>query len=153
MKSENVLNWLTLIAILAALFGERLWKHFDKNAKTKQAKVIIKKNLEQLKFNLLRIRDERSQAKKDTDSVFFDVTSFSEINGYYFLFSDLLLPNMEELELSKYPATIDFFIHYKINMETIRKRAENSSFTPALTLGTVNNLVQRLEAAIQEFHT
>ena len=152
MNSENILNWLTLVAILVALFGERIWKYFDKKAKIKQSKIIIKKNLEQLKSDLFQIRDKRNPtAKKDTDGVLFGVTSFSEINGYYFLFSDLLLPNLVELELSKYPATIEFFNHYKINIETIKRRAEDVPDGGILTLATVNKLIQRLEAAIQEF--
>lgn len=146
-------NWLTLIAILVALFGERIWRYFDTKKKKTEARVIIKQNLEQLKSDLLRIRDVRNADKKnDTDSIIFNSTSFSEVNGYYFLFSDLLLPNIEQLELSKYPATIEFFNHYKINIETIRKRDEDRVGTGALTLATVNKLISRLENAIGEFN-
>ena len=146
-------NWLTLIAILVALFGERIWRYFDTKKKKVEARVIIKHNLEHLKYDLLRIRDERNADKKnDTDSIIFNSTSFSEVNGYYFLFSDLLLPNIEQLELSKYPATIEFFNHYKINIETIRKREEDRVGTGALTRATVNKLISRLENAIGEFN-
>ena len=148
----KISNWLTLVAILVALFGERIWRYFDTKKKKAEARVIIKQNLEQLKSDLLRIRDVRNAGKKnDTDNIIFNSTSFSEVNGYSFLFSDLLLPNMEQLELSKYPATIEFFNHYKINIETIRKREEDSVGTGVLTLGTVNNLISRLENAIGEF--
>ena len=146
-------NWLTLIAILVALFGERIWRYFDTKKKKVEARVIIKHNPEHLKYDLLRIRDERNADKKnDTDSIIFNSTSFSEVNGYYFLFSDLLLPNIEQLELSKYPATIEFFNHYKINIETIRKREEDRVGTGALTRATVNKLISRLENAIGEFN-
>ena len=146
-------QWLTLIAILVALFGERIWRYFDTKKKKTEVRLIIKQNLEQLKSDLLRIRDVRNADKKsDTDSIIFNSTSFSEVNGYYFLFSDLLLPNIEQLELSKYPATIDFFNHYKINIETIRKRDEDRVGTGTLTLATVNKLISRLENAIGEFN-
>lgn len=146
-------QWLTLIAILVALFGERMWRYFDTKKKKAEVRLIIKQNLEQLKSDLLRIRDVRNADKKsDTDSIIFNSTSFSEVNGYYFLFSDLLLPNLEQLELSKYPATVEFFNHYKINIETIRKREEDRVGTGALTLATVNKLISRLENAIGEFN-
>ncbi len=139
-----------LVAILVALFGERIWRFYDNRSKKKEARAIIKHNLEQLKSDLLRIRDERnSDKKKETDMIVFNSTSFSEVNGYYFLFSDLLLPNLVQFELSKYPATIEFFNHYKINMETIRKREQDTTGT--LTLATVNKLFERLENAIKEF--
>jgi len=152
MNAEAVLNWLTFIAIVVALFGERIWRRVDSKNKKREAVLIIRKNLEQLRADLLRIRDERnSSAKSDGDTIIFNSTSFSEVNGYYFLFSDLLLPNMEHFGLSKYPATIEFFNHYKINMETVRKREEDRTGTGSLTLATVNKLVKRLEGAIQEF--
>jgi hypothetical protein len=146
-------QWLTLIAILVALFGERMWRYFDTKKKKTEVRLIIKQSLELLKFNLLRIRDERNSGKNnDTDKIIFDRTSFSEVNGYYFLFLNLLLPNMEQLELSKYPATIEFFNHYKINIETIRSRSENNDGIAALRLATVNRLISRLENAIGEFN-
>jgi len=149
----KISDWLTFFAILVALFGERVWHCVDNHRKRKEAKVIIKSNLEQLKRDLLRIRDERNRGKiNNTDRIIFDGTSFSEVNGYYFLFSDLLLPNLDKFELSKYPATIEFFNHYKINMETIRKRQlDNRTGIGFLTLATVNRLLERLENAIKEF--
>ena len=148
----QISDWLTLLAILAALFGERVWRFVDNRKKKNEARVIIKNNLEQLKADLLRIRDERNSGKTNaTDTIIFNSTSFSEVNGYYFLFSDLLLPNLSQFELSKYPATIEFFNHYKINMETIRKRESDRVGTGALTSATVNKLLERLENAIKEF--
>jgi hypothetical protein len=148
----QISDWLTLSAVLVALFGGRLWRFCDNRRKKKEARAIIKNNLQQLKSDLLRIRDRRNSDKmKKTDMIIFNVTSFSEVNGYYFLFSDLLLPNLVQLELSKYPETIEFFIHYKINMETIRERESQQSGTGALTLATVNKLLERLENTIHEF--
>jgi hypothetical protein len=152
MDAQNVQNWLTLIAVLVALFGERIWRSIDNRSKKKEANAIIKHNLEQLMSDLARIRDERNAGKTNgTDAIIFNSTSFSEVNGYYFLFSDLLLPNLDQFELSKYPATIEFFNHYKINIETIRKRDEDRVGTGSLTLATVNKLIQHLKNAIKEF--
>ena len=142
-------NWLILITIFVALFGERSWKFIDKRSKRKEVRVIIKRNLQQLNSDLIRIRDERNQ--REAPMVIFNSTSFSEVNGYYFLFSQILLPNLAELELSKYPNTIDFFIHYKINMETIRIREQNRPGTGKLTLETVDRLLSKLNNSIREF--
>jgi len=152
MDTQSVQNWLTFVAILVALFGERIWRFLDSRSKKKEAVAIIKHNLEQLRSDLVRIRDERNAGRTNaTDAIIFNSTSFSEINGYYFLFSDLLLPNLDQFELSKYPSTIEFFNHYRINIETIRKREEDRMGTGALTLATVNKLIERLENAIKEF--
>jgi len=138
-------GWLTLFAILVALFGERIWRFIDNRKKKNEVRAIIKNNLEQLKADLLWIRDARNRGKTNaTDTIIFNSTSFSEVNGYSFLFSDLLLPNLDQFELSKYPATIEFFNHYKINMETIRKRESDRVGTGLLTLATVNKLLGRL---------
>ncbi len=143
---------IALGAILVALFGQRFWSFYDKNRKKKETSAIIRYNLDQLKSDLLRIRDERNKDKKQkNDQIIFNSTSLSEVDDYYFLYSDLLLPNSDQFRLSKYPATIDFFIHYKINMETIRKREAERAGSGYLTLGTVNKLIERLEKAIEEY--
>lgn len=146
----------TFLAVLVALFGERLWKHIDKIANRERAKAtakaIIKPNLEQLRSDLIRIRDQRNVGNKNDEAswIIFDSTSFSEVNGYYFLFSDVMLPNMELLEMSRFSNAIEFFNHYKINMETIRQRLEEPYAQKGLTLGTVNKLMERLEKTIKE---
>lgn len=140
LPTEVILNWLTFMAILVALFGERLWKYCDNRIKKKEIGAIIKQNLEQLQSKLLKIR---------IDTIAFGHAPSSEIDGYYFLFSDLLLPNVVQFKLRKYPKTIDFFIYYKINMETIRKNKEATM--AGLTHEMVDKLLVRLGDAIKEF--
>lgn len=147
---------LLLGAVLVALFGPIAWRFlgsFLNNRKIKkEIHAILKKHLEQLRFDLLRIRDKRNKGRTEaTDRIRFNRVSISEVEGYYFLFSDLLLRELDHLKLSKYPATIDFFIHYKINIETIRKRTSDDGGTGFLTLATFNKLLEYLENAIKEF--
>ena len=146
----EIRDWLLLCVVLIALFGERLWRCYDKRKMKKEIHAIVKKHLEHLMSDLLRIRDVRNKGKtNNTDKICFDSTSFSEVNGYYFLFSDLLLRKLDQLELSKYPATIDFFKNYRINMDTIGNRVLEGE-TGFLTLATFNKLLEYLEDAIKE---
>ena len=150
----NLGHILTLTAILIAFFGHRIWRSWDNKIKKAHVKVIMRENLKQLKNDFNRIRKERNN---DSPDIKFDPTSFSEISGYYFLFSELLLPNVEQLKLSEYPNTIEFFIHYKINMETIKARQEriiaqgNATKLASLTKNTVDNLLEKLDHSITEF--
>jgi len=145
-------DWITLSAVLVALFGHRIWDIYDNYNKKKEIKAIITSSLTQLKSDLIRIRDERNTPENDGSRIKFDSTSFSEVNGYYFLYSELLLPNFVQIELSNYMHTLDFFNHYKINMETIRARAEEKTCGDGhLTLATVNKLLKRLDNAMCEF--
>ena len=147
----KISDWITLCAVLVALFGPYTWKWVNNCIKKKQIRAIMKTNFEQLRSDLVRIRDKRNTVRKDNDNVHFDKTSISEVGGYSFLFTDLLLPNTTDLKLSKYPSTITFFNHYRINIETIKSRYTEGSQTGWLTLRTVNNLLSRLEKAINEF--
>ncbi len=148
----EIRDWLFLCIVLVALFGERLWRCYDNWNRKKEIHAILKKHFEQLKKDLLRTKNVRNEGKtNDKDRIVFNDTAISEAEGYYFLFSDLLLRELDHLKLSEYPATIDFFIHYKMNMETIRKRASDRGGTGYLTLATVKKLLERLENAIKEF--
>lgn len=140
---------LTLIAILIAFFGHRIWGFIDNCRKMKHVKAIMLENLGQLRSDLIRIIEKRNTP--NSNSITFNPTSLSEISGYYYLFSELLLPNLEQLKLSAYPKTIRFFNHYKINMETLKVRYDIShTNSSALTRGTVNNLLTELEQSIEE---
>lgn len=150
----KITDWLTFLAILVALFGGRIWKWFDRRSKVRQIRTILRSHLTQLLDDLNRIRKDRSnniKVKDKNQKIIFSTTSFSEVNGYYFLFSDLLLNNVDDIELSQYPKTILFFIHYKINIETIQNRFESNPKDSFLTLGTFEKLIERLENAIEEF--
>jgi hypothetical protein len=134
------------MAVLVALFGARIWRFFDNVKKRKETKAIILSNLMQLQSDLTRMIDEN----KFATTLMFDKASFSEVNGYDFLFANLLLPNLVEFELSCYPGTIKFFNHYRINMEAIKKRLETEG-TGHLSMGSLTSMMKKLEAAIAEF--
>jgi len=140
---------LTLLAIVIALFSPSIRKAISRRALVRHIKPIVKKGLGQLRNDLTRIIIERNHNAKD--SIAFNTTSFSEISQYYFLFSDIISPNAEQLKLENHPHTIDFFNHYRMNIETLRAR-KNAADTSNLTRPTVDLLMQRLEAAINEFN-
>ena len=139
---------ITFLAVCVALFGPGIWGHLGSEAKRKNLKPIIKSNLEQLKSDITRIIEERNS--HSSDKIVFSATCFSEISGYYFLFQDILIPNAEKLKLKDYPKTIDFFSHYKMNVDTLRAR-RNEAGNSRLTRATVELLLERLQKAIHEF--
>lgn len=139
---------LTLAAISVALFGPYIWRILANIARKKQIIPIVKKNLEQLDSDLRRIVEERNN--NSDYNIIFNKTSFCEVSNYYFLFSDILIPNSEQLKLSNYPKAIEFFNHYKMNMDTLRARKGNDGAS-SLTRATVDLLLQRLENTIKEF--
>ena len=76
----QISDWLTLLAILVALFGERIWRFIDNRKKKNEVRAIIKNNLEQLRADLLRIKDERNSGKTNaTDTIIFNSTSLQDI--------------------------------------------------------------------------
>jgi hypothetical protein len=142
----NLHDFITFLAVLVALFGARIWRFVDNIKKRKETQAIIRTNLMQLHADLMRMIDENKFAA----TLIFDKASFSEVNGYDFLFTNLMLPNMVEFELSGYPSTIKFFNHYRINMEAIKKRLETEG-TGHLSMGSLTSMMKKLEAAIAEF--
>lgn len=143
---------LILLTIIVALFGERIWKHFDKKNKKKKIKQILLIPLERLEHDILRIRDERNEggeSRPDNTQIKFSQTSFDEINNHFFLFTDVIIPNCDILDLPKESKTIEFFTHYNKNIETLKSRIiiKRDGF---LTLGTVNKLLHRLNLSIKE---
>jgi len=141
----NIHDFLTLGAILVALFGARIWRFVDNMRRKQETKTIILSNLTQLQSDLTRMIEDN----KFATTLMFDKASFSEVNGYDFLFTNLLLPNLVEFELSCYPSTIKFFNHYRINMEAIKKRLETEG-TGHLSMGSLTSMMKKLEAAITE---
>ena len=139
---------LVMIAILVALFGERLWKLWDGHKKQRMLKMVTSQCLANFKSDLIRIRDNRndslnSKQTSDKQHVDFSHTSKSEIGHYYDLFIDLIVPNIVTLRLPKNSKTIEFFDNYKKNLEKIK--AEEY-----LELGTVNRLLDRVDEALNE---
>ena len=146
----TITDWIIASAVLVALFGDRIWRWIDKLHKKSQIKTIINQSLHQLKNDLNK---KRTNVDKQVE---ISETFFSEISGYYFLFADLILPNMQVLNLNKFPKTIEFFNHYKINIEEIRNRFERikgkKEKRSYITMNTFNKLIERLDDAINEFN-
>ena len=120
----------------------------------KEAKMLIRNDLEQLRgdiFRILKHRDGNKNVKNQKAKIRISITSFSEINGYYSLYKDIILSNLKEIDINKFIQTSEFFRHYKSNIETIQNRfKDNYSF---ITLGTMEKLVERLDKALDEVST
>jgi hypothetical protein len=143
---------LILIAILVALFGERLWKTVDKKNKRKKIKQILLIPLKRLKHDIERIRDERNPTnsnRSEKTKIRFNQTSFDEVKNHSYLLTDIIISNVDYLDLPKDSKTIEFFTHYNKNIETLKSRIEKSG-EGYLTLGTVNILLETLDLSIQE---
>lgn len=70
------------------------------------------------------------------------------MKNHFYLFTDIIIPYIDYLDLPKDSKTIDFFTHYNKNIETLKSRIESGK--GYLTLGTVNELLKRLELSIKE---
>ena len=154
-----IFNWepitiqdiLIFFAILVALFGERIWKKKEKKRKKKNIKRSLFIPLDRLNHDILRIRDERNPInsdRSDTTQIIFNQTSFDEVKNHFYLFTDIIIPYIDYLDLPKDSKTIDFFTHYNKNIGTLKSRIESGK--GYLTLGTVNELLKRLELSIKE---
>ena len=140
---------LLLLAVLVALFGERLWRMVDNSCKRAQLKLAVVQLLKNLRKNVIRIRDKRNQSETgDVDQnkkVLFSSTSAGEISHYFPLMESLVLSNLDILKLPSESKTIDLLDHYRMNIEVLERRTEKH-----LTLGTVNKLIERVDSAISE---
>lgn len=139
------------------LFKDSIRDSIIKNKKTedspkeKNAKLVLRNNLNQLKKDILRILEHRDGNKNVTnpkDKIKISITSFSEIKGYYSIYSKLFLSNLDQIDMRKFEMTTDFFNQYKMNIETMKNRIKNNySF---ITLGTMKKLVERLDKSLKE---
>ena len=144
-------NLFLFLAVLIALFGPTLVKRRRVARKTKMVREIMISSLDKLKLLIVRIQTKgpNQTRKKETDIFNINETSLSEIGGFGFLFDDLLLKNMDDINLSEYPATINFFLNYKINIETVKQRQQKKG-AGYLTVGTINNLLKFLDECFVE---
>ncbi len=142
---------VAVITALVAFLGQRFWISRDRVNKTKRVKTIMHKNLSHLRKDLLRIRDKRNSPSGDPkQQIEFSKTSFSEVSGYAYLYTEFFLQNINDIDLTKYPNTIEFFLHYRINIETIKSRFGESN-NGHLRFDSVNILLERLNKTIEEF--
>jgi len=140
---------LLLLAVLVALFGERLWRMIDNCRQRAQLKVAIVQLLRNLRGNVIRTRDERNQLKGEGDDreqkVAFSSTSIGEISHYFPLMERLVLSNLDILRLPRESKTMDLLDHYRMNIEVMERPTEKF-----LTRGTVDKLIERIDSAISE---
>jgi len=142
---------ISVVAALIAFLGQRVWTWVDRHNKTKRVKTIMHKNLSHLRKDLLRIRDKRNSPSGDPkQQIKFCKTSFSEVRGYAYLYTEFFLQHINDIDLTKYPNTIEFFLHYRINIETIKSRFEKLN-NGHLRFDSVNILLERLNKTIEEF--
>ncbi len=146
---------VAVVAALFAFFGQRFWIRRDRSNKIKRIQTIMHKNLTHLRSDLLRIRDKRNSPSGDPKQrIEFNKTSFSEVSGYAYLYTEFFLQHINDIDLTKYPNTIEFFLHYRINIETIKSRFDKSNDSVKngyLQYNSVNLLLERLDKAIAEF--
>ena len=99
---------LVFMAVLVALFGERIWRLVDGKRRKTQIRRVLVHLLHNLRSDLLRIRDERNDTQDTKGHICFSPTSLSEVSHYYHLLQDLILPNLELLSLPRGSKTIAF---------------------------------------------
>lgn len=144
---------ILIFALLVAIFGEKAWDIHRKNKKKKSLRKLLRIPLIQFKHDLLRIRDERNPWNQEKERpgrtrIIFNDTSFDEIKNYFYLFTEIVIPHFETLDLASDTKIPELFIHYKNNIETIKTRKDAGE--GHLQFNSVNNLLERLDAAIKE---
>ena len=101
--------YVAILAVVISLVGPRLWIWVDRRNKATRVKRLMLDNLEQLKNNLIRIRDERNKPSGAPEQrIYFDATSISEIGGYEYLYKSLFINNVSDIDITKYPHTVTF---------------------------------------------
>lgn len=131
-----------------ALFGGRIWKFVDARRKRSVVRQVLTQLLANLKHDLIVIRDERNKSSSEDqrstkEQIEFSQTSQAEVSHYFDLLKDLVVPNLEELQLPKQSKVVELFDHYRKNIEAINRKK-------TLTLGTLNELIRRIDEAVGE---
>ncbi len=151
-KPLTIQEILLIFTIFVALFGERVWRWFDKKNKQKKIKQILLVPLEQLKQDLLKIRRMNisgNVSRPNNKKILLNQIDFDKITNSFFLFTDVMIPYCDYLNFPKESKTIEFFTHYNQNIETLKSlRYRNGQ--GSLPLGTLNDLLERLELCIKE---
>jgi hypothetical protein len=109
---------------------------------------VLTQLLANLKHDLIVIRDERNKSSSEDqrstkEQIEFSQTSQAEVSHYFDLLKDLVVPNLEELQLPKQSKVVELFDHYRKNIEAINRKK-------TLTLGTLNELIRRIDEAVGE---
>lgn len=133
------------ISILVALFGPECREKKKRKKRLKQLKEICEIYFEQLKKDLEKIKPNGNNAS-------FTQTNINELKIHKILYLDILLKQIELI--NSIPKTIEFFVHYHIQLNNLEIRFETTvGETASLTLGTFNDLCRRFKDAIKETET
>jgi hypothetical protein len=141
-------DWLTLVAIIVALFGPYIYDFFkNRKLESKHDKTLIC-IMDDFILDLKRILNERNRGlTKDSDHVVFNATSRSEMGGYIKIFETLILNNYQYSRNSHLRVT--FFSHFQKNIITIFEKTSNNK-DGFLTVETVKKLLVHAEKAKEE---
>jgi hypothetical protein len=138
-------DWLTLVAIIVALFGPYIYDFFkNRKLESKHSKTLTC-IIDDFILDLRRILNERNRGlTKDFDHVVFNATSRSEMGGYIKIFETLILNSYQYSRNSHLRVT--FFSHFQKNTITIFERT-SSNKDGFLTIATVKKLLDYAEKA------
>jgi len=138
---------ILFLAVVVALYGPRIWKCVDDRRNTSVLSAAVIQLLVNLKQDLVRIRDERNGkdgvAREDSEQIKFSATSIGEVSHYFYVFEDLVMPNLVALRLPRSSSTVELFDHYRKNIEVCKSKGH-------LSYATVTRLISRIDAAIDE---
>lgn len=138
---------ILFLTVVVALFGSRIWKWVDDRRNTSVLSAAVIQLLINLKQDLVRIRDERNGkagvAREDSEKIDFSPTSIGEVSHYFYVFEDLVMPNLVALRLPRNSLTVELFDHYRKNIEVCKSKGH-------LSYATVTFLISRIDAAIHE---
>ncbi|MDP8299190.1 MAG: hypothetical protein P9L88_04740 [Candidatus Tantalella remota] len=142
---NTVQDWLTLGAVVVALFGPYVYDYFkNRTLESKHDKTLICV-IDDFRSDLNRIFNERNKGKtEDSDKVIFDETSRSEMAGYMKIFETLILNNHQQSKNSR--LRVVFYSHFQKNMITIFERTRDNQ-NGYLTVATVKKLLAHAEEA------
>lgn len=138
-------DWLTLVAIIIALFGPYVYDFFKNRREESSLDKTLVCVIDDFISDLKRILNERNQgATKETDQVVFNETSRSEMAGYMKIFETLILENYQQNRNGR--LRVIFYSHFQKNMITIFERASGNQHG-YLTVATVKKLIKHAEDA------
>lgn len=143
-------DWLTLVAIIIALFGPYIYDFFKNRSEECSLDKTLFCVIDDFILDLKRILNERNPgATKDPDQVVFNETSRSEMAGYMKIFETLILKNYQQSKNSR--LRVIFYSHFQKNMITIFERASGNQ-SGYLTVATVKKLIKHAEDAKKVRH-
>lgn len=138
-------DWLTLVAIIVALFGPYVYDFFKNRREESSLDKTLISIIDDFISDLKRILNERNTGlTKDSDQVVFNETSRSEMAGYMKIFETLILNNYQQSKNSR--LRVIFYSHFQKNMITIFERTSGNQ-NGHLTVATVKKLLSHAEDA------